>query len=171
MGWTARTSPGSRNGGARLRPSPDLPTTEIRARRSLAPPGSWKAPFRFFACIGTMNFENVGRGVLTAPRLVQRATAVQFLDPATAFARIPQQHERTEEKKWSHCRNRSGARPTSQRQADENRTAAAPARGHQLPAIRLLRHPRPRDSESRRRLETGATPHPVVAAREGRRAL
>src|SRR5207302_10694165 len=27
---------------------------EIRARRSLAPPGSWEAPFRFSACIGTM---------------------------------------------------------------------------------------------------------------------
>src|SRR5439155_16540272 len=35
--------------------SPDLQWIEIRARRSLAPPGSWEAPFRFCACIGTMN--------------------------------------------------------------------------------------------------------------------
>src|SRR5437879_2749686 len=35
--------------------SPNLYSLEIRARRSLAPPGSWKASIRFCARIGTMN--------------------------------------------------------------------------------------------------------------------
>ncbi len=35
--------------------SPNFFPLEIRARRSLAPPDSWRASFRFCARIGTMN--------------------------------------------------------------------------------------------------------------------
>jgi len=35
--------------------SPNFFPLEIRARRSVAPPGSWRAFFRFCARIGTMN--------------------------------------------------------------------------------------------------------------------
>src|SRR5439155_7175637 len=44
------------NGGARLRRALiSQPQESVRARRSLAPPGSWEASFRFCARIGTMN--------------------------------------------------------------------------------------------------------------------
>ena len=49
--------------------------------------------------------------------------------------------------------------------------AAAPARGSQFSGLCLLRHPRPRHSQSERRPQTGPTPHPLGLAREGRRPL
>ena len=58
-GWITRGARPSRigamNGGARLRRALTPQRQKNRARRSLAPPGSWKAPCSFRTCSRSMN--------------------------------------------------------------------------------------------------------------------
>src|SRR5439155_12210693 len=90
---------------------------------------------------------------------------LSLFNSLTARRPLPETCARDEcrEEERSDCRDGSRAREDGQWQADENRTAAAPAGGYRLPAIRLVRDPRPGDSESGRRPEAGAAPHSLVA--------